>query len=113
MMTTPHAGNAGWLFLAVSGIFLCARSESHAAPQPLHPAIQVRHLLNTASGSNPIRIVTDPRDDSLYHLKESGSIYRVALKPGSGTSTETRVYGSEHHTIASAAGIAIGHGRIH
>jgi hypothetical protein len=97
-----------WFTGMVCGMFLNIGPETRADPQPLHPAIRVRHVLNTASGSNPIRIVSDPRDNNLYYLKASGSIYRIALHPGSGTSTETRVYGSEHHTITSAAGMAIG-----
>jgi hypothetical protein len=82
--------------------------QTHAAPQSLHPSIQLRYLLNASPGPNPIRIVKDPRDNTLYYLRLNGSIYRIDVHPGSGTSTETRVYGSEHHTVASAAGMAIG-----
>lgn len=85
-----------------------ARRETQAAPQPLHPSIQLRHLLDATSASRPIRIVKDPRDSSLYYLKQSGSIYRVTVNPGTNTSTEARVYGSEHHTVSEAAGMAIG-----
>src|SRR4030095_1424932 len=92
--------------LAVCGVFLCI--ESHAVPQPVHPSIQVRHLMDAETGSRPIRIVKDPRYNALYYLKESGSIYRITVNPGTNTSTSVRILGSEHHTVSSAAGMAIG-----
>lgn len=55
-----------------------------------------------------MRLVKDPGDGTLYYLKQSGSIYRVTLNPGSGTSTSTLVLGSADHTITSASGLAIG-----
>ena len=96
----------GRFCLAACGVFLWV--GAHAAPQPVHPSVQVRHLLNAESGSRPVRIVKDPRDNALYYLKQSGSIYRITVNPGTNASTSTRVYGSEHHSVASAAGMAIG-----
>jgi hypothetical protein len=93
--------------LAACGVFLSWVS-AQAAPQPVHPSVQVRHLLNAESGSRPIRIVKDPRYNALYYLKESGSIYRIIVNPGTNTSTSVRILGSEHHTVSSAAGMAIG-----
>jgi hypothetical protein len=93
--------------LAACGVFLFWVS-AQAAPQPVHPSVQVRHLLNAEAGSRPIRIVKDPRDNALYYLKESGSIYRITVNPGTNTSTSVRILGSEHHTVSSAAGMAIG-----
>ena len=55
-----------------------------------------------------MRLVKDPGDGTLYYLKQSGSIYRVTLNPGFGTSTSTLVLGSADHTITSASGLAIG-----
>jgi hypothetical protein len=99
--------HGGRLVLAACGVLLFWVS-AHAAPAPVHPSIQIRHLMNAESGSRPVRIVKDPRDNALYYLKQSGSIYRITVNPGVGTSTSTRVYGSEHHSVSSAAGIAIG-----
>jgi len=78
-----------------------------AAPQSVHPSVGIRHLLNT-SGSRPVRIARYPRDNTLYYLKQSGSIYRVSVNPGSGTSTSTLVFGSSDHGISSASGLAFG-----
>jgi hypothetical protein len=98
--------NRVWLYLAVVVAFCWAPVQ--AAPQALDPSVQVRHLMNAASGSRPIRIVKDPRDSALYYLKQSGSIYRVTVNPGTNSSTEVRVYGTEHHGVSAAAGMAIG-----
>jgi hypothetical protein len=98
--------NRAWLYSAV--VAASCWAPVHAAPQALDPSVQVRHLMNAAAGSRPIRIVKDPLDSALYYLKQSGSIYRVTVNPGTNTSTEVRVYGTEHHGVSAAAGMAIG-----
>jgi hypothetical protein len=97
-----------WCFWSVLMGAFFAQWQTAGAPQPVHPSVRVRHLMNAAAGSLPIRIVKDPRDNALYYLKQSGSIYRITVNPGTNTSTGARVYGTEHHTISAAAGMAIG-----
>lgn len=88
-----------------------ATESAWAAPVSLNPNLQLRLILDTsdASGARPIRIAKDPRNNDLYYSKFNGDIYRVTLRPGSGTSTSTKVYGAIDHGIsASAQGMAIG-----
>lgn len=83
-------------------------NPASAAPTSLHPDVQIRFLLNAASGSKPVRLVKDPRDNALYYLKQSGTIYRVTVNPGSGTSVSSIAIGAGEHGISSASGLAIG-----
>ncbi len=90
------------------GLISLGLNDAWAAPQSLNPSVQIRFLLNANSGSKPIRLVKDPQDNTLYYLKQSGSIYRVTLNSGSGTSTSTLVYSSTDDGITAASGLAIG-----
>ncbi len=107
-MVTASRAMGDWFWLSAFGLLLGMGTETHAAPQPVHPSVQIRHLLNASVGSKPVRLVKDPRDSTLYYLKQNGGIYRITVNPGEGTSTETRVYGSEHHTLTATLGMAIG-----
>jgi glucose/arabinose dehydrogenase len=82
---------------------------AHAAPVALNTNLQIRLVLNTATGSgNSVRIAKDPRNNQLYYLRFNGDIYQVNLQPGSG-STSNRIYTSANHGISgSAQGMAIG-----
>lgn len=50
-------------------------------PQALRTDIQIRNIINTISESDSpsVRIVKDPRDNTLYYLKLNGEIYQVDL----------------------------------
>ncbi|MEH2284563.1 MAG: PQQ-dependent sugar dehydrogenase [Nostoc sp.] len=76
----------------------------NVAPQALRPDIKVRNIINTLSVSPSVRIVKDPRNNTLYYLKRNGEIYRVNL----GSSTSTLVYNSSNHNLAETQGMAIG-----
>ncbi|MEH2064425.1 MAG: PQQ-dependent sugar dehydrogenase [Nostoc sp.] len=73
-------------------------------PVALRPDIQVRNILNTLSDSPSVRIVKDPRNNTLYYLKQNGDIYQVNL----GSSTSTLVYNSSNHNVGETQGMAIG-----
>ncbi|MEH2066756.1 MAG: PQQ-dependent sugar dehydrogenase [Nostoc sp.] len=76
----------------------------NAAPQALRSDIQIRNILNTASISPSVRIVKDPRNNTLYYLKRNGEIYKVNLA----LSTSTLVYNFSNHKVAETQGMAIG-----
>ncbi|PHM11319.1 PQQ-dependent sugar dehydrogenase [Nostoc sp. 'Peltigera malacea cyanobiont' DB3992] len=73
-------------------------------PQSLRPDIKVRNIINTLSVSPSVRIVKDPRNNTLYYLKRNGEIYQVNLA----SSTRTLVYNSSNHNISETQGMAIG-----
>src|SRR4051794_30893390 len=73
-----------------------------AAPVVLNSAIQIRLVMNaTNSGSQPVRLAKDPRNNQLYFLKINGDIFRLNLQPPGGTSTSTKVYSSADHGLSS------------
>jgi hypothetical protein len=67
----------------------------------LHPDVTIERLLG--AGSNPVRLVKDPVDNSLYLLKTNGEINFVDLEEG----TLQRLYRSTNHTLREAQGLAI------
>lgn len=76
-----------------------------STPQALHPDIQVRNIINTISSNNPsVRLVKDPRDNTLYYLKINGEIYQVNLA----NSTSNLIYTPEQNFFTNAQGLAIG-----
>ncbi len=78
---------------------------AQTVPQSLRSDIQIRNVLNTLSTSPSIRIAKDPRNQTLYYLKQNGDIYRVNL----GTSpTATLLYTSTNHNVVGVQGLAIG-----
>ena len=95
----------GWLLVFEPTPTACA------SPFVLNTNLQIRLLLSTSdgTGSRAIRIAKDPRNNRLYYLKFNGDIFEVALEPGPGTSTPTKVYGAADHGISdSAQGMVIG-----
>ncbi|MEH2424180.1 MAG: PQQ-dependent sugar dehydrogenase [Nostoc sp.] len=76
----------------------------NAAPQALRSDIKIRNVINTLSVSPSVRIAKDPRNNTLYYLKQNGEIYQVNL----GSSTKTLVYNSSNHNLAETEGMAIG-----
>jgi glucose/arabinose dehydrogenase len=82
-------------------------SSLPAAPTALRGDITVRHILDTGGGGNSIRIARDPTDGFLYYLRQSGSIYRLTVEDGSG-STSQRIYQGSDTGISSATGFAFG-----
>jgi Glucose / Sorbosone dehydrogenase len=73
-------------------------------PTSLRADVHVRHVLDTGISPPSVRLVRDPRSDTLYYLKEDGSIFQVNLA----ASTATRVFTSANHGVAAAQGFAIG-----
>ena len=84
-----------------------AASLLPAVPVALRGDITVRHILDTGSGGNSIRIARDPSDAFLYYLRQSGSIYRLTVEDGSGSTSE-RIYQGSDTGISSATGFAFG-----
>ncbi|MDZ7965358.1 MAG: PQQ-dependent sugar dehydrogenase [Nostoc sp. DedSLP03] len=76
----------------------------NTVPQSLRPDIKVRNIINTLSVSPSVRIVKDPRNNTLYYLKRNGEIYQVNLA----SSTKTLVYNSSNHNLSETQGLAIG-----
>ena len=76
----------------------------NAAPQALRSDIQIRNIMPTLSVSPSIRIAKDPRNNTLYYLKQNGEIYRVNL----GTFSSELVYNSSDHNVSDTQGMAIG-----
>lgn len=74
-------------------------------PQALRSDIQIRNIINTVSESESasVRIVKDPRDNTLYYLKSNGEIYQVDL-----AGTSTLLYSTEQHGLDITQGMAIG-----
>ena len=100
-----------WLAAAVllAGPTLTVAQVS--APVALDTRLGVRFLMNTASadGAHSVRLVKDPRDETLYYLKLNGDIYHVAWSSGTGAPSSELVYTAANHGIANAAeGLAIG-----
>ena len=89
-------------WLALAPWRLAAVAE--AAPQALQPGVRVRHVLDTAGPSSSVRLVKDPRDDSLYLLKDNGEISRVHVAAG----TVALLYTAADHGVANAQGMAFG-----
>lgn len=97
------------LLATAGGLTIDSNREAVLAqtgPQSLRPdIIQIRNVLNTSTTSASIRIAKDPRDNTLYYLKQNGDIYRVTL----GTrSTAKRVFTSTNHGVVGVQGMAIG-----
>src|SRR5688572_32461274 len=82
-----------------------AASSMPAAPVALRGDISVRHILDTGSGGNSIRLARDPGDGFLYYLRESGSIYRLTVRDGS-ASTSQRIYQGSDTGVSSPTGFA-------
>jgi len=78
-----------------------------AVPEAVHPELTVRHVVETATGSQAIRLVSDPADDTLYYLNQSGTIYRLTIPPQGAASTEL-LYTSGDTGVSSPQGFAIG-----
>lgn len=76
----------------------------NAAPEALRSDVKIRNIVNTKSISPSVRIVKDPRNNTLYYLKRNGEIYRVNL----GSSTTTLVYNFNNHKVSETQGMAIG-----
>ncbi|MFO1153138.1 MAG: PQQ-dependent sugar dehydrogenase [Rhodospirillales bacterium] len=89
----------GTCFVAVAGT-----ADAETVPQPTRGDIQVRRLLVTEGGAQSIRLVKDPRNDTLYLLKQNGDVFRVDLSPP----TKTLVYSRADHGVRITQGMAIG-----
>jgi glucose/arabinose dehydrogenase len=83
---------------------LAVAARAQTVPQPLRPDIQVRHVLSTATGSPSVRLVRDPRNNTLYYLKRNGSLFRVNLA----AATSTLIATTTQHGLRNAQGLAIG-----
>lgn len=79
-------------------------TRAETVPQPLRSDVQVRKLLTTPAGSYSIRITKDPRNNTLYYVKDTGTIYRVNLA----SRTSTQVYSAKDHGRQIVQGFAIG-----
>ena len=56
---------------------------AQTVPQSLRSDIKIRNVLDTLATSASIRIAKDPRNQTLYYLKQNGDIYRVNLSTSS------------------------------
>ena len=65
-------------------------AQAATGPTSLRSDVLVRHLLDTGTSPPSVRLARDPRSDTLYYLKEDGSIFQVDLT----TSSATRVFTS-------------------
>lgn len=82
-----------------------ARAMAETVPAPLRSDISVRRVLVTENPSAaPTRLVKDPRDSTLYYLKQSGDLYRVNLAAG----TSSRIASNADHGLQNTQGMAIG-----
>lgn len=97
----------GLLMAIFGGLITDVNREAVAqtVPQSLRSNIQIRNVLNTLTNSPSIRIAKDPRNQTLYYLKQNGDIYRVNLGT---SSTATRVFTSTNHGVVGVQGMAIG-----
>ena len=77
-------------------------------PKAADPAIHVRLLATAQYSSSVVRISKDPRNGTLYYAEQNGSIYRLDIQPGSGTSIITRVADSSDHGQTGLAGFDVG-----
>ena len=75
-----------------------------AAPRSTRSDISVSKVLDIPGSGNPIRVVIDPLDESLYILKDNGDIYQVR----SGSTSATRQYRTGDHGLEDPVGLAIG-----
>ncbi|WP_392530732.1 PQQ-dependent sugar dehydrogenase [Nostoc sp. C117] len=75
----------------------------NAAPKALRADIHIRNIMNTVAVSPSVRIAKDPRNNTLYYLKQNGDIYQVNLA----LSTSTLVYNSSNHKVSETQGMAI------
>ena len=66
--------------------------------------VKVRNVTNTLSTSPSVRLVKDPRNNTLYYLKLNGEIYQVNLATGK----STLVYNTSNHNLTNTPGMAIG-----
>ena len=78
--------------------------NAQSAPQALHSGIQIRNVINTFSSSPSVRIAKDPRDNTLYYLKQNGEIYQVDLA----SATSKLLYSANEHGLSNTQGMAIG-----
>ena len=92
-------------FTAVLLVFSINSVNAVSSPQTLRSDIKIRNVTSTASTTKSVRLVKDPRNNTLYYLKQNGEIYRVNL--GS-TTTSTLVYSSSEHNLSETQGMAIG-----
>ena len=99
------------IFLFFAGAAACVAvcvaagaAVAETIPQPTRSDIQVSRLLSTEGEAPSIRLVKDPRDDSLYLLKRNGDVFRIGVSPPS----KTRVYSRADHGVRITQGLAIG-----
>lgn len=98
--------------IATSLVAFTILSPAFAQPIPTRPDITVR-LVATAVAipdpmyedmENPVRLVKDPRDNTLYFMNQLGEIYRIDLLAG----TTALAYSVADHTLRDTQGLAIG-----
>jgi len=87
------------LFAALAA--LC--STAYAAPQATRDDIEIRRILNVSRGT--IRIAKDPRDNTLYTLRQNGAIDRIDLVAAERVSAYSH---SDHGIRSGFTGFAIG-----
>jgi hypothetical protein len=80
------------------------RSQSRSNPISLRSDIRIRKITDTVAASASVRLVRDPRNNTLYYLKLNGDIYRVNLA----TATSQLRYRSSDHGASKTQGMAIG-----
>jgi hypothetical protein len=90
--------------VVLAAAFLAAHGTALAAPQSLRSDVTIRKLIDTVvTGSPATRLVRDPRNSTLYYLKQTGQIFRINGSAG----TSTLVYDTGDHGLSNAQGFAI------
>jgi hypothetical protein len=89
------------VFLAL----LSASPRIAAAPTVQRGDLAITHVLD-AGAQKAVRIDRDPITGSLYYLRLDGSVHRVTLAAGGGTSE--RIYTAANTGVAAPQGFAIG-----
>ena len=78
----------------------------NAQPKAYSENISIQRLLGIKQGT--FRIAKDPRDNTLYLLRQNGIIERVTIPKGADAAVTEQVYNSSDHQSRGTTGFAIG-----
>jgi hypothetical protein len=87
---------------------LSGANQAFGEPKIEAPGIAIRRLTSAPGNEFPIRIVKDPRNNTLYFLRLNGDLYQLHIAAGTNTSTSTLIHSAADHGQSSAGGLAIG-----
>lgn len=89
-------------------IVLAGSNPVFGEPKATVPGISIRRLMTAPGQEFPIRIVKDPRNNTLYFLRLNGDLYQLHLESGTNTSTSTLLHTARDHNQSAAGGMTIG-----